>query len=125
MPAGCGFECADMETCLRDAGSKAGDCRRVVRVGLTDRDRRMFTPTLRGSPSWRRGHARLGALERINARLDNSFGFERHFVHGRTRMKARPGLAVALPVMMALRSVAAGRPERMRSLVDPGLPLAA
>ena len=118
--AACGFECAGRAACLRDAGSKAGEYGRVVRIPLAGSDRRAFTPTPWGSPSWKRGYARRGALERINARLDNSFGFEHHFTHGRVRMKAKLGLALA--VMMA---VAAGRPERMRSLVDPGLPRAA
>ena len=120
-----GLDCAGREACLRDAGSKAGDYGRVVRVDLQARDRRMFTPTPWGSPSWKRGYARRGALERINARLDNSFGFERHFVRRRAKMTARLGLALAVMMALALGSVAAGRPERMRSLVDPGLPLAA
>ena len=64
-------------------------------------------------------------LERINSRLDGSFGFERHFVRGRAKMKTRLGLAVAVMMALALGAVLAGRPERMRSLVDPGLPLAA
>lgn len=120
-----GLECKGRQACLRDAGSKAGDYGRVVRVDLATHDRRMFTPTPWGSPSWKRGYARRGALERINARLDNSFGFERHFVRGRAKMTARLGLALAVMMALALGSVAAGRPERMRSLVDPGLPLAA
>lgn len=120
-----GLECAGRTACLRDAGSKAGGYGRVVRVDLAERDRRMFTPTPWGGPSWKRGYARRGALERINARLDNSFGFERHFVRGRAKMKTRLGLALAVMMALALGSVAAGRPERMRSLVDPGLPLAA
>ena len=101
-----GLDCAGRAGCLRDAGSKAGDYGRVVRVDLAASDRRMFTPTPWGSPSWRRGYNRRGALERINARLDNDFGFERHFVRGRTRMKTRLGLALA--VMMAL-ALGAGR----------------
>lgn len=120
-----GLDCAGRAGCLRDAGSKAGDYGRVVRVDLAASDRRMFTPTPWGSPSWRRGYNRRGALERINARLDNDFGFERHFVRGRTRMKTRLGLALAVMMALALGAVRAGRPERMRSLVDPGLPLAA
>ena len=120
-----GLECAGRAACLRDAGSKAGEYGRVVRIPLAGSDRRAFTPTPWGSPSWRRGHARRGALERINARLDNSFGFERHFTRGRVRMKAKLGLALAVMMALALGSVAAGRPERMRSLVDPGLPRAA
>ena len=66
----------------------------------------------------------LRALERINGRLDGGFGFEHHFVRGLVRTKARMGLALAVKMALALGSVAAGRPERMRSLVDPGLPLA-
>lgn len=71
------------------------------------------------------GYARRSALERINARLDGSFRFENHFVRGRAGMKTRIGLAVAVMMALPLGAVRAGRPERMRSLVDPGLPLAA
>jgi len=120
-----GLDCAGRERCLRDAGSDAGDYGRVVRVDLAASDRRMFTPTPWGSPSWRRGYNRRGALERINARLDGSFRFENHFVRGGAKMKTRLGLAVAVMMALALGAVLADRPERMRSLVDPGLPLAA
>lgn len=123
--AACGFECEGRKACLRDAGSKAGGYGRVVRIALADADRRTFTPTPWGSPSWKRGYARRSALERINARLDGGFGFEHHFIRGLARMKARMGLALAVMMALALGSVANGRPERMRSLVDPGLPLAA
>ena len=119
-----GLDCG-LDRCLRDAGSGAGDYGRVVRIDLAGRDRRTFTPTPWGSPSWKRGYARRAALERINSRLDGSFGFERHFVRGRAKMKTRLGLAVAVMMALALGAVLAGRPERMRSLVDPGLPLAA
>ena len=108
-----GFDCAGRERCLGDAGSKAGDYGRVVRVDLAAADRRMFTPTPWGSPSWRRGYARRSALERINARLDRGFRFENHFVRGKARMRTRIGLAVALGAVLA------GRPARMRSLVTP------
>ena len=120
-----GLDCEGRAACLRDAGSKAGDYGRVVRVDLASGDRRMFTPTPWGSPSWKRGYNRRGALERINARLDGSFCFENHFVRGGAKMTTRLGLAVAVMMALALGAVLAGRPERMRSLVDPGLPLAA
>ena len=41
------------------------------------------------------------ALERMNVRLDNGFGFERHTVRGKDRMTARMGLA--LPLTTAVR----------------------
>ena len=120
-----GLECAGRERCLRDAGANAGGYGRVVRIPLKDHDRRIFAPTPWGSPTWKRGYNRRGALERINLRLDNSFGFENHFIRGKAKMKARMGLALCVMMALALGAVMAGRPERMRSLVDPGLPLAA
>ena len=104
-----GLDCAGLDRCLRDAGSGAGDYGRVVRLDLAGRDRRTFTPTPWGSPSWKRGYARRAALERINSRLDGSFGFERHFVRGRAKMKTRLGLAVAVMMALALGAVLADR----------------
>ena len=95
------------------AGTQAGAYGRIVRIALADQDRRIFTPTPHSSPSWKRGYRRRSALERIYSRLDNDFGFERHFLRGRSRVTARVGLA--LTVMMALAR--AGRWQRMRSLV--------
>ena len=86
-----GMDCAGLDRCLRDAGSGAGDYGRVVRIDLAGRDRRTFTPTPWGSPSWKRGYARRAALERINSRLDGGFGFERHFVRGRAKIEDAPG----------------------------------
>ena len=119
------LDCKGREECCRAAGAKAGDYGRVVRIALRDQDRRIFAPTPWGSPTWKRGYNRRGALERINSRVDNSFGFENHFIRGRAKMKARMGLALCVMMALALGAVMAGRPERMRSLVDPGLPLAA
>ena len=115
-----GLDCAGRERCLRDAGSDAGDYGRVVRVDLAASDRRMFTPTPWGSPSWRRGYNRRGALERINARLDGSFRFENHFVRGRWKMQTRLVLAVAVMMALANRR-GAGRPPGADALAGgPG-----
>ena len=45
---------------------------RTLRVSLGDADQRIFTPTPQGSPSWRRGYARLTDQDRfhIKTRLD-------------------------------------------------------
>ena len=75
---------------------------------LKTADRRIFTPTPHGSSSWRRGYKRRATLERINARLDNDFGFERHCIRGHAAMKTRVGLALA--IMMALASGVAKNP---------------
>ncbi len=58
-------------------------------------------------------------LERINNRIDNHFGFEHHFIRGIHKMKTCTGLALAVMMAMALAHVQAGRPEQMRSLLQP------
>ncbi len=57
------------------------------------------------------------AVERVNSRLDVSFGFERHFIRGLKKMKLRVGLALIVMLSMALGSIKEGRKERIRSLV--------
>ena len=90
-----------------------------MRIDLKTANRRIFTPTPHGSPSWHRGYKRRNALERINAHLDNSFGFERHYIRGQAAMTVRVGLALAILMALALGHVLEGRPGQMRSLVGP------
>ena len=114
-----GFACKGRGPCYRGAGVQDSAYGRVVRIALKDQDRRIFTPTPWGSPSWRRGYKRRTALERINSRVDSSFGFENHFIRGQAKMKARVGLALCVMMALALGAALEGRPGRMRSLVDP------
>ncbi len=58
----------------------------LMRIDLKRANRRIFTPTPWGSPAWRRGYNRRSALERINARLDRSFGFKVHCIRGLAKM---------------------------------------
>ncbi len=112
-----GLQCEGWRKCHGDAGCETNGYGRVVRVPL-ERDRRIFTPTPRGSVSWRRAYNRRSALERINSRIDNSFRFERHFIRGKDKMTARAGLALAVMMALAVGHIRAGRPECMRSLVS-------
>ena len=114
-----GLECKGRAQCHQAGGVHPGDYGRIVRIGLNDHDRRIFVPTPHGSPSWKRGYNRRSALERINNRIDNSFGFERHFIRGLAKMQTRVGLALAVMMAMALGHVKQGRIEQMRSLVQP------
>ena len=111
------LDCKGRRACHRAGGVKPGAYGRIVRVDLDKHDRRIFTPTPWGSPSWRRGYNRHSAMERINARLDRGFNFETHYIRGLARMKTRVGLALAVMMAMALAHARAGRAERMRSLV--------
>ena len=115
--AACGFACEGRDDCHKGAGYKAGAFGQVIRIGLEKHNRRIFTPTPHGSPSWRRGYNRRSALERIYSRLDNGFRFERHTIRGKAKMTARVGLAMAVMMALALGHLRAGRKQQMRSLV--------
>lgn len=114
-----GCECKGAELCSQWGGVNPGSYGRIVRINLTKQDRRIFTPVPHGSPSWNSYYNRRSALERINSRIDNSFGFEKHFIRGKGKMQTRVGLALAVMMAMALGHVRAGRKEQMRSLVRP------
>lgn len=118
------LECQGREQCHQAGGVQPGDFGRIVRIPLSEHDRRIFTPTPHGSPTWHRGYNRRSAMERINNRIDNSFGFENHYIRGIVKMTARVGLALAVMLSMALGHIKAGREELMRSLVRP-IPVAA
>jgi len=66
-----GLECAGSEQCHQAGGVNPGY---YGRIDLDAHDRRIFVPTPHGSPSWQCGYNRRNALERINNRIDNSFG---------------------------------------------------
>ena len=90
MPGGLrGSACPGAETCHAAGDVNPGAYGRIVRIKITEQDRRILVPTPHGSPSWHRGYNRRSALERINNRIDNIFGFEHHFIRG---MLLRPAL---------------------------------
>jgi hypothetical protein len=96
-----------------------GQCEHAMRserVSL-EMDRRIFTPVARSSYAWERVYKRRTAVERVNSRLDVSFGFERHFIRGQKQMEFRVGLALCVMLAMAVGRIKEGRQELIRSLV--------
>ena len=87
-----------------------------VRIKL-DEDRRIFTPAARSSYTWKRLYKQRTSVERVFSRLDVSYGFERHFIRGQSKMALRCGLALIVMLATALGRVRQGRPELVRSLV--------
>lgn len=114
-----GFECKGCGECSALGNVNSQGYGRVVRINITKEDRRIFTLIPHGNPSWNRVYNRRSSLERINSRLDNDFGFEKHYIRGKAKMQTRVGLATAVMMAMALGHVRAGRIKQMRSLVRP------
>ncbi len=110
-----GVECTQRDLCNQARHSAHG---RVVRVPL-DYDRRLFTPLARDSKAWAREYKKRTAVERLNSRIDGSFGFERHTIRGLKKMRFRVGLALVVMLALALSAVRAGHHGRIRSLIHP------
>jgi hypothetical protein len=108
---------------LRCSGSP--ECRHVMkseRISL-EIDRRIFTPVARSSYAWEREYKKRTAVERVNSRLDVSFGFEKHFIRGQKKMEMRVGLALCVMLAMAVGRIKEKHQELMRSLVKSPAPL--
>lgn len=114
-----GLHCTQQDLCQGGHDAARG---RIVRVPL-EHDRRIFTPLARDSKAWRREYKHRTAVERVNSRLDGSFGFERHYIRGQRKMTVRAGLAILVMLGMAVGWIQAGQPQRIRCLV--GRPRAA
>jgi len=98
------------------AGAAECAARTGVRIPMK-LDRRVFTPMARSSYAWQRTYKKRTAVERVNSRLDVSYGFERHFIRGLVKMRVRCGLALVVMLATALGRVKEKRSDLARSLV--------
>jgi hypothetical protein len=106
------WPCPQRDLCNGGCHTEHG---RIVRIPL-DTNRRTFVPMPRHTPSWEKHYDRRSAVERVNSRLDVSFGFERHYVRGIKKMTFRTAFALVIMLALAVGWIEAGHPERMRSL---------
>lgn len=111
-----GLECKNREACHCRPQVREGEYGRVVRVAL-ERDRRIFMPLHRHSQGFVKGYAKRTAIERVNARIDQVYGFERHFIRGMKKMRLRLGLALLVMLGTALAWVELKQPQNVRSLL--------
>ena len=72
-----------------------------IRIPLSE-DRRIFTPMDRASYKWGKEYDKRTTVERVNSRLDVSFGLEVHTIRGLSKMKMRCGLALCVMLAMTL-----------------------
>lgn len=102
-----GVECKGMAVCSVAQG---------IRISMKT-NRRIFTPIDRSSYKWEKEYARRTTVERVNGRLDVSFGFELHTIRGKAKMDLRCGLALCVMLAMALGRIKEQQADKMRSLV--------
>lgn len=103
-----GIECKGAAQCPLYAKS--------LRIPLEE-DRRIFTPVPRSSYKWETLYDKRSSIERVNSRIDVSFGFERHYIRGLKKMELRCGLALSVMLAIAVGRARQKQPELMRSLV--------
>lgn len=71
----------------------------------------------RTSYKWQTLYNTRTSAERVNSRLDVSYGFEKHYIRGLHKMHLRVGLALCVMLAMALSKIKENKMEQMRSLV--------
>lgn len=103
-----GVECKGASKCLLYQKS--------IRIPIKE-DRRIFTPLARSSYHWKKLYDKRTSIERVNSRIDVSFGFERHYIRGLKKMELRCGLALTVMLAIAVGRLRQNRPELLRSLV--------
>ena len=110
------YRCAAKHYGLACSGRQRCHISDNIRIDI-ESNRRIFTPLARSSYKWKTTYKKRSAVERVNSRLDESFGFEKHFIRGINKMKVRCGLALIVMSGMAYGRVRQKQYERMRSLV--------
>lgn len=87
-----------------------------IRISLYT-DQRVFSALPRDSYKWSDEYKKRTAVERVNSRLDVSFGFENHYIRGLKKMQLRVDLALITMLGTALGYARKGQPQYIRSLV--------
>lgn len=112
-----GVACKNREACRCAPGVRDGAFGRVVRVPL-QRERRLLLPIHQHSHAFKRLYRRRTAIERVNSRIDQVYGLERHFLHGLARVRLRLTLTLLVMNATAIGWIRAKRPDRIRSLLQ-------
>lgn len=92
-------------------------CPSAVRIPLSE-DRPVFLPLARTTYRWDDLYRKRSAVERVNGRLGDVFGLDRHFIRGLKKMRFRVGLSLVVMLAMALGRAKEERRDRLRSLVQ-------
>jgi hypothetical protein len=111
-----GLECKNQDACKCSYSVKRGAFGRIVRVPL-EIDRRRCMPVHRHCRTFKASYKRRTSVERVNGRIDQVYGFERHFIRGHKKMTLRISLALITMLATAVAWIKMDQAENMRSLV--------
>lgn len=89
--------------------------KKAIRINL-DEDRRRFTPVARSTYKWKRLYKARTSVERVNSRIDNIYGFEKHFIRGLKKMRFRCSISLLVMLALAIGRIKQNRPDLMRTL---------
>lgn len=110
------YRCPVLEYGLECKGAAQCPIRKGIRVKLSE-DQRIFTSVARSTHKWKKIYNKRSSVERVNSRIETSFGFDKHFIRGMAKMQVRCSLALCVMLSMALGRAKQNRCEQMRSLV--------
>ena len=97
-------------------GEKKCKFNKGLRIKI-DLNRRLFTPLPRSSYKWKDKYNSRTSIERLNSRIDEFFGFEKHYYRGLKKMKLRLCLSFITMHSMALGRIHQNQFEKIRSMV--------
>jgi hypothetical protein len=104
----CGVNCRDKKSCKIPKN---------IRIPLSH-DPRIFTSVSRSSYKWKRLYNSRSAIERVNSRIDNMFGFEKHTIRGQKKMSFRITIAFILMLAFAVGKIQENKESEMRSFIS-------
>lgn len=110
------YLCPALHGGIECKGASHCKVRQGLRIALAE-DRRVFTPVARSSYKWKTSYNKRTSVERVNSRVETSFGFEKHYIRGKKKMKVRCALSLCVMLGMALGRIKQNKQELMRSLV--------
>jgi len=112
------YRCPAIHYGIECKGQKACPVAKALRIKLEE-NRRVFTPVARSSYKWSELYKKRSSVERVNSRLDESFGFEKHTIRGKAKMTMRMTLALIVMNGMAIGRIKQNQVDQIRSLVAP------
>lgn len=110
------YRCPAREYGIKCKGASKCPLAKGVRISVQE-NIRYFTPLPRSTYKWKRLYNKRTSVERVNSRLDVSFGFEKHYIRGMDKMRTRCGLTLCIMIALAVGRIKQKNPELMRSLV--------